>query len=59
MKEKELLEPIGIWSKKGMGMTAEVKAFAELRMMAKVKPTVLIKCNSEVNCNPSKVTFYP
>lgn len=57
MREKELLEPIGIWSKKGMGVTAEVKAFAELRMIAKVKPTVLIRCNSELS-KPSKVTIY-
>ncbi|MEM2936513.1 MAG: hypothetical protein QW231_04990 [Candidatus Bathyarchaeia archaeon] len=45
MKEKELLEPIGTWPKKGMGVTAEVKAFAELRMIAKVKPTVLVRIN--------------
>ncbi len=43
IKEKELLRPIGIWPKKGMDMTAEVKAFAELRMIARVKPSVLLK----------------
>ena len=45
MKEKAPLAPIGMWSKKGMGTTPEVKAFAELRMIAKVKPTLLIKIN--------------
>jgi len=45
MKGKELLYPLGIWCKKGVSVTAEVKAFAELRMIAKVKPTVLIRLN--------------
>jgi len=45
MKEREVLEPVGIWSKRGTGVTAEVKAFAELRMIAKVKPTVVIRIN--------------
>ena len=43
MKEKELLYHLGIWSKKGVDVTAEVAAFAELRMIAKVKPTVLLR----------------
>jgi len=43
MKEKEPLELIGIWSKKRIGVTAEVEAFAELRIIAKVKPTITDK----------------